>query len=161
MTVLVTAASRHGATREIAEAIGAELERNGVEAEVRPPEAVDDLAPYDRVVLGSAVYVGKWLQPALAFAEAHASELAARPTWLFSSGPVGEPPKPEPGKAVDVGELVARIGPREHRLFAGKIDRSVLGLSERTVLKVVRAKDGDYRDWDAIARWAAQIAAER
>ena len=99
MTVLVTAASRHGGTREIAEAIARELEAQGVSVELRELEEVSDLGRYDAVVLGSAVYLGRWLEPALRFVERHADELAERKTWLFSSGPiVGDPPRPDPAQ---------------------------------------------------------------
>lgn len=62
---------------------------------------------YDAVVLGSAVYVGRWLEPARELVDAHAEELAARPTWLFSSGPIGDPPKPEADDAVQIAEIAA------------------------------------------------------
>jgi menaquinone-dependent protoporphyrinogen oxidase len=62
MRVLVTAATRHDATREIAEAISAGLLARGIEAESRPIDKVTDLAGYDAVVLGSAVYMGRWLK---------------------------------------------------------------------------------------------------
>ena len=43
------------------------------------------------MVLGSAVYAGRWLEPAREYAATHAGGLRTRPTWLFSSGPIGEP----------------------------------------------------------------------
>jgi menaquinone-dependent protoporphyrinogen oxidase len=160
MTVLVAVASRHGSTREIAELIGRTLEEHGLEVVVAPVDEIDDVAPYDAVVLGSAVYVGKWLEPARRFVDAHAVELAARPTWLFSSGPIGTPPKPEGDKAVEVGSIVARTGAREHRVFAGKLDRSGLGLGERMVVRAVRAEEGDFRELDEVVGWASTIAGD-
>src|SRR5581483_8068768 len=88
MTVLVTAASRHGGTAEIAAAIGRVLRERGVVADVVPVEDVDSLAEYDAVVLGSGVYVGRWLESARTFVDRHGNDLAARPVWLFSSGPI-------------------------------------------------------------------------
>jgi menaquinone-dependent protoporphyrinogen oxidase len=159
MTVLVAAASRHGATTEIAAAIGRVLHERGVDAEVAKVEDVESLARYDAVVLGSAVDVGQWLEPARTFVDAHADELAARRTWLFSSGPIGDPPKPAPGESVRVDEIVAKTAPEEHRVFGGKIDRRHLGLAERAVARAVRAREGDYRDWREIRRFAEEIAA--
>jgi hypothetical protein len=46
-------------------------------------------------VLGSAIYGGRWLEPARRLIEQRSGKLAARPTWLFSLGPLGEPPQPE------------------------------------------------------------------
>ncbi len=160
MTVLVAVASRHGATHEIAETIGRRLVEGGLEVDVQRVEDVRDPSQYDAVVLGSAVYVGRWLKSARAFVDAHAEELAARPTWLFSSGPIGDPPKPEGGdKAVQVEGVVAGTHARGHRVFAGRIDRSRLNLAERAVASAVRAADGDFRAWPEVEGWAGEIAA--
>ena len=160
MRVLVTAASKHGATLEIAEAIARVLEEEQVRTDLRPVDGISDFGPYDAVVLGSAVYMGRWLEPARELVRRHATELASRRTWLFSSGPVGDPPRPAPDEAVDVQEILDSARPVDHRVFAGKIDRSKLSFSERAVLRAVGAREGDYRDWDEIHRWAADIAAE-
>jgi ATPase subunit of ABC transporter with duplicated ATPase domains len=48
------AASKHGATLEIAEAIARVLAEQGVSAELVPIDEVSDLGRYDAVVLGSA-----------------------------------------------------------------------------------------------------------
>jgi menaquinone-dependent protoporphyrinogen oxidase len=158
MTVLVAAASKHGATQEIAEAIGRALTERGVATEVKRIDDVADLAPYEAVVLGSAVYTGQWLEPARWFVDEHHDELAARPTWLFTSGPIGDPPKPAEDEAVRIGPIVEATRAREHRLFAGKLDRSKLGFGERAMVRAFRAQEGDFRDWDEIAAWAAGIA---
>jgi menaquinone-dependent protoporphyrinogen oxidase len=159
MRVLVSAAGRHGATEEIAAAIGRALVEGGLDADVRPVERVLDVEPYDAVVLGSAIYYGKWVEPARRFLERHAGELSARPVWLFSSGPLGDPLRPAEGQPVDAAELVAAVGAREHRLFAGRLERGRLGLRERAVVRAVGAAEGDFRDWAAIAEWAAGISA--
>ena len=119
MTILVTVATKHGSTAEIAEAIGRELEEAGHAVTVATVESVTSVEPFEAVILGSGVYIGHWLAPARAFARAHAEELRARPTWLFSSGPIGAPPLPKAEDAVDVADLMQQTGAREHRLFGG------------------------------------------
>ena len=95
MTVLVTTASKHGATLEIAEAIARVLEEHGVKAELVDIKEVGDLGSYDAYVVGSGIYLGNWLKEARRFVDSNAAELAQRPTWLFASGPVvGDPPYP-------------------------------------------------------------------
>jgi menaquinone-dependent protoporphyrinogen oxidase len=64
MRVLVTAATKHGATGEIAQAIGEVLAEHGLDTTVLAPEQVDTVNDYDAVVPGSAVYAGHWLKPA-------------------------------------------------------------------------------------------------
>ena len=91
--------------------------------------------------------------------ERYAGELASRPVWLFSSGPIGQPPTPEEDPA-DLSEIMAATHARGHRLFAGKVDKAILGLGERVILKAVRVPDGDFRPWDDVREWARGIAAE-
>ena len=158
MRVLVAYASRHGATAEIAEAIGQALRDVGLEVEVIEASAVADVSRYEAVVLGSAVYVGRWLETARSLVDESGDALADRPVWLFSSGPIGDPPKPEAEQAVQIDDVSERTGARDHRLFAGKLDRSALGFGERAVVLAFRAPEGDFRDWDEIAAWAGEIA---
>jgi menaquinone-dependent protoporphyrinogen oxidase len=157
MRILVTAATRYGATGEIARVIGEVLGERGLDPTVLPPEQVDRLDGYDAVVLGSAVYAGHWLKPARELVDRFGGALAGRPVWLFSSGPVGDPPKPEEDP-VDVAELLDATGAREHRVFAGKVDRTRLRFPDRAIVSALRVPEGDFRDWTGIRRWAAGIA---
>jgi len=157
MNVLVTVASKHGATSEIGDAIARTLARAGIGAVVLPPGKVTSLDRYDAVILGSAVYAGRWLDEAKRFVERQHEALARRPVWLFSSGPVGDPPVPDTD-SVDVAALRELTGARDHRTFSGKLDRSGLGFGERAIVRVVRAAEGDYRPWPEIEQWANESA---
>ena len=157
MKILVSAGSKHGATLEIAQAIGAELARSGHEVEVASPEQVEELAGIGAAVIGSGVYAGHWLPEARQLVEKNAPILAEMPVWLFSSGPLGDPPKPEEDP-VDVAGLMKMVGAVNHRVFSGRIDLGRLGFAERAVVKALRAPVGDFRDWDAITAWAGEIA---
>ena len=137
-------------------AIGEVLRERGLDATVGPPEAAT-VDGHDAVVLGSAVYAGHWLKPARELVDRQRDALAARPVWLFSSGPVGDPPKPEEDP-VDVAELVAATGARDHRVFAGRLLRKQLGFADKAIAVALRVPDGDFRDWDEIRAWAARIA---
>ena len=162
MTVLVAAASKHGATQEIAGRIGANLAEHGVGVDVRKLGDVDDVDRYDAFVVGSGVYLGNWLKEARRFLDAHASDLAERPTWLFASGSiVGDPPRSDDPDALRAGlaeKLVAKTGAREHKLFAGRVDMSRLGMLEKAAVRGAHATEGDYRDWGEIDEWAVGIA---
>jgi len=157
MNVLVTVASKHGSTGEIGELIAGVLRDASLVVESRAPETVRDVAPFDAVVLGSAIYAGRWLQPARAFVDRHADALARRPTWIFSSGPIGDPPLPA-AESMEAAEIAARLGARDLRTFAGRLDRAQLGFMERTVTRALKAPEGDFRDLDAIRSWADEIA---
>lgn len=162
MKVLVAAASKHGATEEIAERIGADLTQYGLEVEVHKLGEVEDVRPYEAVVLGSAIFYGKWMKEAIRFVAIHASELSERPTWLFGSGSItGDPPVDDDRNAISrasVEKLVAETHAREHKVFAGKLDRNTLGLTEMLPVRLARGREGDWRDWEAIDEWASGIA---
>jgi menaquinone-dependent protoporphyrinogen oxidase len=161
MRVLVTAAGRHGSTLEIASRVAATLRaRLPDDAVVDVLDAADvkDVSSYDAVVLGSAIYMGRWLKDARHVAR-RINARTRQQVWLFSSGPIGEPPEPLEEPA-EVAELVEATHARQHRLFAGRLDRHRLGLAERAMVSALRVEDGDVRDWEEIDLWAAQIAVD-
>ena len=158
MKVLVASASRHEATRGIATAIVQTLRDAGHKASDLAPADVHDVEPYDAVVLGSAIYGDEWLPEANDFVARFDAALRRKPVWLFSSGPIGDPPRPD-GEPRAVERLMAQLMPRGHRTFSGRLDGTRLGFMERSVARVTGAPSGDYRDWPAIRAWAWEIAA--
>ena len=158
MRVLVAVASKHGSTREIADAIGKTLTSEGIEADVGDVDAVGDVADYDAFVVGSGAYAGNWLKPARAFVDRNEQALSEKPVWLFSSGPLGDPLKPEDDEAVNIESIENATGAVEHAIFAGALDKSKLSFGERAIVRAVRAREGDFRDWEAVADWAREIA---
>ena len=160
--VLVTYATKHGATEEIAERIGQVLRQAGLRTDVLPADRVSDLTPYNAVVLGSAVYIGRWRKEAATFLKANEKVLAERPVWLFSSGPTGE------GDPVALTQdwhfpkalqpIADRIRPRDIAVFHGTLNIKKLNPVEKWMIKNVKAPLGDFRDWDAITSWATAIA---
>jgi len=157
MKVLVCAATKYGATGEIADAVADVLAERGLEVTVIPPEQAGAIEQFDAVVLGSAVYMGQWMKPARELVDRSAAALAARPVWLFSSGPVGEPAKPAENP-VDVSEILQSTKARDHRVFTGRLVRKHLSFPDRAMASAIRAAEGDFRDWAEIRAWAAGIA---
>ncbi len=82
------------------------------------------------MVLGSAVYAGQWLKPAKELVEQNAGALAARPVWIFTSGPVGDPSRKLVQKMgedpVDLAPLREATRARDHHMFAGKLEKQNL-----------------------------------
>jgi menaquinone-dependent protoporphyrinogen oxidase len=157
INVLVAVASKHGSTRGIAEAIATELRTMALTANVRDIEEDPPVDGCDAAIIGSAIYMGDWLPEARRFVDRNQSRLAELPVWLFSSGPLGQGDQQPKGEPSTLDELMNGTGARGHRVFAGKLDKKQLGLGERLVAKLVKAPQGDFRDWPAVRAWAREI----
>ena len=162
MHVLVTAASRHGSTADIADALADGLSAHGLEATVLPPDRVESADGFDAVVVGSALYVGHWLPEATALVRRCSDALAGCPVWLFSSGPVGAPNRRlvrrMTADPLELPELLRLTGAREHRIFAGRLVAEQLSRVQRLALPLFPGLRGDFRDWGGVGRWSAEIA---
>ena len=161
--ILVTYASKYGATAEIAGKIGDVLRQAGFQVDLFSVDGVRDLAPYQVVILGSGVYIGQWNKEAAEFVKANEEALVDRQVWLFSSGPTGagDPVALLEGwRLPDALRSVAdRIQPRDIAVFHGFINPNKLNFLTKLVLKGMKKPFGDFRDWDAIIAWAGTIAA--
>jgi menaquinone-dependent protoporphyrinogen oxidase len=160
--VLIAYASKYGATAEIAGKIGEVLKQVGLQADVLPVKSVKDLADYGAVVIGAAMYMGMWRKEATNFLKKNEKLLAGRRVWVFSTGPSGKGDPAQLLKGVIVPRgvklILDRIKPRDITVFGGKLDAAKMSFLEKWVLKNVKAVPGDYRDWDAIDKWAKGIA---
>jgi menaquinone-dependent protoporphyrinogen oxidase len=158
-TLVVAAASRHGATCEIADRLAGTLENElplGWRV-VRPD--LSDLRAFDEadaVVLGSAIYYGHWMRAA-AHALAYLKDAPLFDVWLFSTGPVSDV-ESENAQIISADSMVEAGQAIEHKVFGGRLDTSRLTWVERAVVKVVHAIPGDHRDWDEVDAWAHHIA---
>lgn len=185
MNVLVVHASRHGGTAGIAERIGEVLRSAGIETVVAGAADLPDPARFDACVVGAGVYMGSWVKEGPEFLERFATTLAARPTWLFSSGPLpgstqeskdpildpvenalGPLEGPGSGGRRRIEDLSAQIQPRGHAVFNGAFDPKdgPKSMSERLVRMMPVARrvlpPGDFREWPVIEAWAREIASE-
>lgn len=158
MNILIAAASKHGSTNQIAQVIADELKSSGANAQLLPLKQIEDIDEFDAVLLGSAVYYGKWRKEAKKFAEQNSETLKRKAVWLFSSGPLGENDPHAEDLPLKIDELIEMTGARGHTVFIGSLDKDKLGFAEKLIIKGVKAPYGDFRDWNAIRGWAAEIA---
>ncbi|MFJ3233611.1 flavodoxin domain-containing protein [Streptomyces sp. NPDC086787] len=157
--VLVAYGTTNGSTAQIAEAVAHVLCKEGLTAEARPAPSVASIETYDAVVVGGALYAGRWHKDARRFVRRHRRVLAARPLWFFSSGPLDAsaserniPPVPGVRRAMD------RLGVREHITFGGSLEEGARGRVAQMIL--CNGKGGDFRDLPAIEAWAERLAEE-
>ena len=143
MKVLITAATKHGATGEIAQVIGDALRQRGWTRRCSSPSRSTASTATTRWCWAAPSTPAIGWKPAQELVARCGDALAARPVWLFSSGPVGDPPKPEEDP-VDVAEVLAATRAREHRVFAGKLVRKQLAFPERAIVSALRVPEGDF-----------------
>lgn len=160
--VLVTYASKHGSTAEIAEAVAERLQEHGLRAECVDVAEAASLEPYDAVVLGSAVYMKRWRGDARHFLRKHGKELSRLPFWVFSSGPTGDPAKDDPSwiEPKSVARKAEALGAREHIVFGGRVPADPKGPMQRAMVEGTPPEHRDRRDWAAIRAWASDIAGD-
>ena len=149
MHILVTAASKHGATDDVANAIAKRLQESGMTVDRIAPSEVATVAPYDAVIVGSAVYILQWMPEAHDFMERFGDDLQGKPVWAFS-----------PQDPTRVGPLLTHVNCRDLRTFPGRYKPSLLSLRERSVARLAGVVEGDFRDWEAIDQWTDGIIAE-
>ena len=158
---LVTYATRCGSTREVAQAIAAELEQRGGSVDLLPLQQAARLAEYDAVVLGSAVRFGRWLPEALKFVEQNRAALNQKQTAVFTVHlmNLGDDEASRTARQAYLDPVRALVTPAAEAFFAGVGDSSKVSFLERIIAKMVKSPEGDFRNWDAIRSWGRSIPA--
>lgn len=155
--ILVTYATEHGSTQEVASAIASALRREGLTTDLQPASEVDDLTDYRGVILGSALYIGRLHSDAVGFLHRHQRALELLPLAVFAIGPRTLEPREIKGSRHQLRHALARFGeldPYPVAVFGGVIAPETL----RFPLNRLRASDA--RDWDDIDAFAIKCARE-
>jgi menaquinone-dependent protoporphyrinogen oxidase len=163
--VLVVHASKSGGTAGIAVIIAEQLRAEGLTVDVATAADAASrdvtLAGYRAVVLGSALYAGRWRHDAVRFLRRHRVMLRGRPVFLFQSGPCG----PDAARNAEIGAAEPGVIQRLREdidadppiTFGGVLDPATArGLLARWMARGELV--GDHRDPDRIRAWARTIA---
>jgi menaquinone-dependent protoporphyrinogen oxidase len=160
--ILVTYSSRYGSTAEIAEKIAEVIAAKGNEVQLSEIKEAPDLREFSAVILGSAVYIGRWRKDAVRFMKIHENELAERQTWIFSTGPTG---KGDPVELLEgwnlpknLKPIADRIAPEDVTVFHGSVDPEKLSGMHKYMVGKVNVPVGDFRIWAEIEKWGEKIA---
>lgn len=156
MKILIAVASTYGSTRDIADWVGDELGDAEHEVTVQAVEDATDLDSYDAVILGTAVYIGRFLTHARQFATRLAQEFAPKPVWVFASGMKDITGNPLQQRYTAPGEPPYLDG--QIPIFGGRIDSGELGPAERDLAAFAGSHGGDRRDRDLVRAWAKAVS---
>lgn len=159
--VLVTYASRYGSTGGVADAIGKELCGQGLAADVALIKNAGDLGLYQGVVVGSAIYMGKWMPEATNFVKENRDILGRLPVAYFLVCiTLAQPTEKNRAKVLSFMEPIMKAVPEIRPLgigtFAGALNYKNLSWLNKQILKSKGAPEGDFRDWNSIRTWAQE-----
>jgi len=157
--VLITYATRAGSTVGVADAIGAELRRRGLEVDIQPVTANPTVAEYEAVILGSAIRMANWLPEMVEFIRANQQALRSRPVAVFTvhilNTGVDEPSRT--ARVTYLNTVRPFLNPVDEVFFTGRIDLKTLSFVDRLMVKMVKSPIGDFRDWDGIRIWSSAV----
>ena len=151
--ILVAYATRKGSTQEVAEAIAATLVEQGHRVDVRAAGEVSTLDAYSGVVLGGALYTGRWHRDARDFLRRHSEELEDLPLAIYAMGPKTLAEGDLAGSRAQLDFALAKapsVRPALVAIFGGVVD------PKRLRFPFNRLPASDARDWDAIREFADQ-----
>lgn len=157
--ILVAYATKHGSTKDVAEAIMTRLREHGLEVDIQPAGEVRKLDGYSAVVLGAPLYMGRWHGDALSFLKRHRAALSGLPVAIFALGPLKTAEQDEQGWRSSREQLdhalvkVSWLAPVAVEMFGGVIDPTKLHFP------FSHMPAGNAREGTAIRSWADKLAA--
>jgi menaquinone-dependent protoporphyrinogen oxidase len=159
--VLITYASKYGSTGGVADAIGKELCSKEVAADVVLIKNAGNISSYQGVVIGSAIYMGKWMSEAVDFLKKNKDILRQVPVAYFVvCMTLSQPTEKNRAEALSymdpILKAVPEIKPVAIGTFAGALDYNNLSWLNKKILKSKGTPEGDFRDWNAIGAWARE-----
>lgn len=157
--ILITYASRHGATAEVAEAISQTLSSKGVDVDLMTLTKIKAIDGYRAVVIGAPIYSANWMPDATEFVKKHQSSLGKIPVACFVLAIRLREDTEELREAVKRAISTERVimQPVTLGLFAGALDYGKLSPIVRLQAETKKLPEGDFRDWDAIREWASTL----
>ena len=157
--ILITYATRAGSTVGVADAIGAELRRRGLDVDIQPVTASPTLGAYEAVILGSAIRMANWLPEMVEFIKTNQSVLQSCPVALFTVHTLntGADEASRAARLAYLDTVRPLLNPVDEVFFTGRIDLETLSFVDRLMVKMVKSPIGDFRDWDGIRAWSSAI----
>lgn len=161
--VLVTYATKHGSTQEVAEAVSKTLREHGLAVDLQSMRRVRALDGYSAVVLGAPLYMFHWHKDALRFLARHKKALMERSVAVFGGGPTATEDSDGDWEEVQKhfdAELAKFpwLSPLSVELVGGRFDPARLRFPYSLIPALCHMPASDLRDWAAIHSWASNLA---
>ncbi len=176
MKALIVYGTRYGTAAEIAEEIGKVIKNEVIEVDLIDSRGIKnyDISPYDMIIVGSGIKIGKWTKRSLKFLENNKSALSNKKVALFvTCGAANMEENIAEGQEKYLDEVALKYlsgKPVSMGLFGSVYDPNakhglMYKLTNKFIIKKELDKQGidtskciDYRDWDKINAWARDLA---
>ena len=180
MKTLIVYGTRYGATAGTAEEIAKILRGEGFDVKVvnAKEEKIKDITPYELIIVGTGVAMGRWTGEVEDFLKKHEKELAQKKLALFVSSMKtlnereGKQEDLESSRKWDIDNKLPKYSfkPISVGFFGGVIDYNKMNFLLRKTLGSIRARlvvagfkespPGVYelRNWDEIRNWTKDLA---
>jgi len=180
MKTLIAYGTRYGATTGTSQEIAKILTEKGFEVKVAnlKEEKIKDITPYEFVIVGTGVAMGRWTGEVEDFLKKHEKELSQKKFALFVSSMKtvaereGKTEDLATGRKFDIDNKLPKYSfqPISVGFFGGVIDYNKMNFLFKKTFGSMRdrlEKDGfketspgvyELRNWDEIRSWAMDIA---
>ncbi len=182
MKTLIVYGTRYGATTGTSEEIARVLQAGCFDVKVvnAKEEKVRDISPYELVIVGSGMQIGRWTGEAEDFLKRFQAQLTQKKVAIFISSmkavpeKEGKPDEVEKIRKAGLDDKIAKyqLNPIAVGFFGGVMNFNKMSfIFKRTLgaLKLQLEKDGfkqtepgvyELRDWEEIRNWAKEVAAK-
>ncbi len=172
MTILLTFQTHEGQTQRIADRIARKLVDRGFDVDLVKVAEDPDPKGYQAVVVGAPVRYERHGRPITNYLRRHRAQLAEKPMALFQVSMTSARTDEEHLAKADqlVLRLLKRTGVHVDVVakFAGALRYSQYGWVTKRVMRSIARREGndtdtscdhEYTDWDAVDRFAIEVAA--
>ncbi len=182
MKTLLVYGTRYGATASTAEEIAKVLQGEGFDVKVvnAKEEKIKDISPYDLIIVGSGMQMGKWTGEAQDFLKRFQKELSQKKVAVFASTMKSVPEREgkqddlKKERKMSIDDIVAKynLNPLSTGFFGGVLDFNKMNIIIRRTFGFIKPqleKDGfketqpgvyELRNWEEIRGWAKELAAK-
>jgi menaquinone-dependent protoporphyrinogen oxidase len=161
--ILVAYGSKSGSTAEIAEFMASELVKKGLTVDLKPAKDVKSVDEYKTVIVGGPIWAGSWPGPVTDFVKKNKDNLKDKKVAYFLTCLSMTEEKEENRKAEEkyLEKERAMVAPVSEGRFAGKMDSGKLNFFLKLMMKMMKAKDADHRDWEKIKEWVSEVVEKK
>lgn len=156
--ILITYATRAGATADVAGILADALREAGHDVVTADPAADPRPDGEDLFIVGSGIHATAWYPEALGWLERHAAGLEGRLALFNVCLNAADPAKRD--ETLGYNDVAAALAaPRASASFAGRYVPERVSLWKRVFMRTMRASLTDHVDPQAIRDWAAELDA--